>query len=274
MFKFEPKAQEGGFVPSSNVQVVRQLSAVLKKLNYNSNISSFIQSSLLNLRLFDEMDIGVFFIDYTNSSFLYVNEPLAGMIGVEKEIILQSDIRILESFIHSNDFPKVMHILRKMSELMLRMDNAEKAECSFKIFFRIKQPKRKYCWVMMSKKVIDDGTSASLINFGTVIRLPEQHAVKRVAGYFNNGKKAVEIIAPNETSGILNALSPRENQILAQVAKGFSSQQISVILELSLQTVKIHRKHILKKLRVTSSIQAIRMLEAENSNNDQKLFTS
>ena len=127
---------------------------------------------------------------------------------------------------------------------------------------------------MMSKKVIDDGTSDSLINFGTVIRLPEQHTVKRVAGYFNNGKKSVEIIAPNETTGILNALSPRENQILAHVAKGHSTQQISVILDISQQTIKMHRKHILKNLGVTSSIQAIRMLEAENSNNDQKLFMS
>jgi two-component system nitrate/nitrite response regulator NarL len=52
------------------------------------------------------------------------------------------------------------------------------------------------------------------------------------------------------------ALSPRERQILRRVALGGSNKEIGRELGVAESTVKIHVQHILRKLRLTSRVQA------------------
>jgi two-component system nitrate/nitrite response regulator NarL len=54
----------------------------------------------------------------------------------------------------------------------------------------------------------------------------------------------------------LKLLSPREREILLCLAKGGSNKEIATVLCLSEHTVKIHLKNILRKLQMSSRIQA------------------
>lgn len=54
----------------------------------------------------------------------------------------------------------------------------------------------------------------------------------------------------------LDNLSPREGEILKLLAHGDSNKDIAVHLDLAESTVKIHVKHIFKKLGITSRVQA------------------
>ena len=51
-------------------------------------------------------------------------------------------------------------------------------------------------------------------------------------------------------------LSPREEEILAQIALGQSNKQIARTLSIAETTVKIHVQHILRKLQLVSRVQA------------------
>jgi two-component system nitrate/nitrite response regulator NarL len=51
-------------------------------------------------------------------------------------------------------------------------------------------------------------------------------------------------------------LSPREREILAQLTKGHSNKQIARNLGVAESTVKIHVQHILRKLNLSSRVQA------------------
>lgn len=53
-----------------------------------------------------------------------------------------------------------------------------------------------------------------------------------------------------------DTLSPREREILAQLTKGHSNKQIARNLEVAESTVKIHVQHILRKLNLSSRVQA------------------
>lgn len=63
-------------------------------------------------------------------------------------------------------------------------------------------------------------------------------------------------------------LTPRERQVLAFLAEGFSNKLIARELDLSLGTVKVHVKHILKKLklrtRVEAAVWAVRQTASED----------
>jgi two-component system nitrate/nitrite response regulator NarL len=51
-------------------------------------------------------------------------------------------------------------------------------------------------------------------------------------------------------------LSPREREILGFLAKGASNKEIARELQVAESTVKIHVQHILRKLNLTSRVQA------------------
>jgi two-component system nitrate/nitrite response regulator NarL len=52
------------------------------------------------------------------------------------------------------------------------------------------------------------------------------------------------------------ALSPREQEVLHQIALGASNKEIARTLDIAETTVKIHVQHILRKLGVSSRVQA------------------
>jgi two-component system nitrate/nitrite response regulator NarL len=58
---------------------------------------------------------------------------------------------------------------------------------------------------------------------------------------------------PAEPAGLL---SPREQQVLGQIATGASNKEIARALEIAETTVKIHVQHILRKLQLSSRVQA------------------
>lgn len=51
-------------------------------------------------------------------------------------------------------------------------------------------------------------------------------------------------------------LSPREEEVLREIARGMSNKEIARVLDIAETTVKIHVQHILRKLGLTSRVQA------------------
>jgi two-component system, NarL family, nitrate/nitrite response regulator NarL len=62
--------------------------------------------------------------------------------------------------------------------------------------------------------------------------------------------------APSMPADAGPALSPREQEVLRQVARGASNKEIARSLDIAETTVKIHVQHILRKLGVSSRVQA------------------
>lgn len=62
--------------------------------------------------------------------------------------------------------------------------------------------------------------------------------------------------APARDSSGLNLLSAREREVLALIAQGDSNKAIARKLDIAETTVKIHVQHILRKLQLTSRVQA------------------
>ncbi|RYF15343.1 MAG: response regulator transcription factor [Comamonadaceae bacterium] len=71
---------------------------------------------------------------------------------------------------------------------------------------------------------------------------------------------AVQAPVPTARAGAapepLAQLSPREQEVLRQIARGASNKEIARTLDIAETTVKIHVQHILRKLGVSSRVQA------------------
>lgn len=66
---------------------------------------------------------------------------------------------------------------------------------------------------------------------------------------------AAPVGAVQEDVGVAR-LSPRERDILREIARGASNKEIARSLDIAETTVKIHVQHILRKLNLTSRVQA------------------
>ena len=60
----------------------------------------------------------------------------------------------------------------------------------------------------------------------------------------------------NDRRGMLAALTEREKEILEHLARGESNKTIARALTISHDTVKLHVRHILSKLNLTSRVEA------------------
>ena len=58
------------------------------------------------------------------------------------------------------------------------------------------------------------------------------------------------------TSSLLDALTPREREILTHLSRGESNKTIARTLDISHDTVKLHVRHILAKLNLSSRVEA------------------
>jgi len=63
-------------------------------------------------------------------------------------------------------------------------------------------------------------------------------------------------VAPPDASAAVAQLSPREEDVLREIARGASNKEIARTLDIAETTVKIHVQHILRKLGLSSRVQA------------------
>ena len=79
---------------------------------------------------------------------------------------------------------------------------------------------------------------------------------KLVAAFQNQGMPGASPPPPPSLEADASPLSPREDEVLREIARGASNKEIARTLEIAETTVKIHVQHILRKLGLTSRVQA------------------
>jgi DNA-binding CsgD family transcriptional regulator len=76
--------------------------------------------------------------------------------------------------------------------------------------------------------------------------------------YMEHTKTGKRVLFAREEAEADSPLSPRELEILGLIARGYPSRDIADYLRISVSTVNNHRQHILEKMQVANTAEAIR----------------
>jgi two-component system nitrate/nitrite response regulator NarL len=113
------------------------------------------------------------------------------------------------------------------------------------------------------KTIESDDLSASILRVmaGEPVISPQMMAklvtaVRQQPGAAPVAAAAAAAEAPAPTDAPPDSLSGREREILLLIARGHSNKLIARELDIAETTVKIHVQHILRKLHLTSRVQA------------------
>jgi two-component system nitrate/nitrite response regulator NarL len=84
----------------------------------------------------------------------------------------------------------------------------------------------------------------------------EEMTGKLFSAFRGIGAAAPASDPPQPAPSVLSGLSPREHDILRGIARGESNKEIARSLGIAETTVKIHVQHVLRKLSISSRVQA------------------
>ncbi len=76
-----------------------------------------------------------------------------------------------------------------------------------------------------------------------------------------NGEKELEV---SKIKTLLDALTPRENEVLRWIITGSLNKQIAHALGTTEKTIKVHRSRVMQKTGVTSVAELVRLAEKAN----------
>lgn len=128
--------------------------------------------------------------------------------------------------------------------------------------YRIKNRKGEYIRVIDQHQVLELDTQGNIWLAVCFIDIsPDQDkftGVRSSIVNFKTGEVVWEALEKKNPENTLIKLSSREKEILSLIKDGFLSKEIAEKLSLSVHTVNTHRQRILEKLKVDTSIEAIK----------------
>jgi DNA-binding CsgD family transcriptional regulator len=231
----------------------------------NRDIKSLLKQMIPALDLLSETHIAAFIYNYEKGGYDFLNDHFLKIMNESRATILKEGIAILQKKVHKEDFFQCLNITQKAYFEYLRMKPVEKKSVQFRFFFRMKKKRGEYAWFMQSSKHFSNGEGEAPMEVGYLIELFDPQHPLKVMGVLETSYRRMEIY-PDGIENLLETLSSRELEILRLIKQGFKTKEISSKLQITTNTIKSHRRNMLKKLEVNNMFQAMGLIEAENLN--------
>lgn len=164
--------------------------------------------------------------------------------------------------IHPDDLPTFVDFEKKVVEFKMGLDPEKILKYKSRYNYRIRKSDGSYIPILQQSITIQsDETGAVIRNFIVHTDISEyktDHSMKLSFIGLENEPSFLEVSrSPFKIGGVQTMLTEREAEVVELLAKDYSSAQIAEILFVSVETVRTHRKNILKKTGTNSTLQLV-----------------
>lgn len=243
--------------------ISNQLSSWIKNTNsspINRNTDEFLKSAIPSLNALSVLKIASFIYNYEQGNYTYFNDYFVKLMHSNRKYINEKGIMIMQERVHPEDFLKCLNVTQRVLSEFAKMKDLEKEGAEMRLFYRIKKDSGEYSWVIQCNRQAKWSPDFPPLDLAYLTELFNEHHPMRVIAILQTNSRLIEIL-PDSENELSTNLSLREVEVLQLISIGLNSNEISEKLQLSANTIKTHRRNILKKLQVKNMQQAIRHLE-------------
>lgn len=229
----------------------------LQKSLYQSAIPDSTIRKVLDQQMFGLLDrfLGgvVYVLDYRKMQYVYVSSSCEEVTGYKPQQVLDGGLAFVMNKIHPED---VQHFTsrwgKKYLDIIRGMDDSELHLYRFTYNFRFQKSTGQFVQMLTQAKMAlrdEQGNPVLSVGYFTdfeqykkddIMRMQVQKFNQRTGKYIE-----IDLISENDLS---SPLTYREREILEFIAAGKQNKAISARLDLSIYTVRAHRRNILRKL--------------------------
>ncbi len=197
-----------------------------------------------------------------HQSFEYVSKNFTACTGLSRELMLEKGMDYFWSRMHPDDVQLWIKCLQDLMHFtMTELNEKQKAKMTYTWNYRIKNAKGAYITIIQNTTPLQfDSQQKPIIGLAhyTVLDCDLNMDICASAKYLNENNEYETLFYRNESNNfLLDVISKREKDIIRLLITQKSSKEIAQVLNISKHTVDTHRRNILSKLKLSSTIQLV-----------------
>lgn len=191
--------------------------------------------------------------------FEYISKNFTACTGLSRDKMMQGGMNYFWSLFHPEDISLWLDCLKDlMAFTMNELDDNQRKRMSYTWNYRIKNGAEKYITIIQNTTPLQfDSQNKPIIGLAhyTVLSEDVKMDICACAKYLNAQNEYETLFYKNISSqNILDFVSNRERDIIRLLLINKTSTEISESLHISKHTVDTHRRNILKKLGLNSTV--------------------
>ncbi|MDE5423346.1 LuxR C-terminal-related transcriptional regulator [Ancylomarina sp. DW003] len=239
--KFFDPIRKDGYLGDDNYELIKQYIMALRAV-----------SKLINL--------GFYIIDYNKQEFLYVSDDPLFLSGYEQEEVLKMGYEFYDEVVPSNDLDMLLELNEKGFEFFYNLPTKRRDKASISYDFRLTR-KDTGSEILVNHKL----TPLILTETGNIwfalclvsLSVAEKPGNTFITFQDKDERYDYDCTRKQFKPTKINHLSRREKDVLQLMIKGNSACEMSQKLFISEETIKFHKRNIIKKLHVKSAMEAV-----------------
>jgi predicted DNA-binding protein (UPF0251 family) len=226
--------------------------AQITDINFDTDNNNFKPDLLLIKSITGNSYITIF--DFTKINFIYFSPAVTSTLGYNPDFLINKGLDYFFSLIHPDDLLRHRVIHQEMLATFSSLSNTEKLKCRYSTDYRVKRIDNQYIRLLDQHNCISiDDKGRPLLDLIVSTDISAYKTDNRMIftiTKFNEKKKTFTETHHNYLSEFKNGiLTKREIEVLDYLNMGLINKEISEKMNISIDTIKTHRKNIKKKIK-------------------------
>ena len=222
-----------------------------KKFETEDDVKKIMSSLALVERLYPDQVLML--CNRSHPKLHYVGSNCTEIFGYSSTEFRSLAVQDFFKNIHTEDLPG----LQNCFEFMQDAEPYDPIVHRFVLHYRFKNKDGNFIHVRDEKMAIEN-EDRKVVYFSMFRNITQQikffHVKLDVYQYRDGNFLKIHTFNPNQPE---QPVTPRQNEILALITKGFSTQEIADQLKLSVNTVRNHKQSLFRKTNVKSSVELV-----------------
>ncbi|MFY8020922.1 MAG: LuxR C-terminal-related transcriptional regulator [Bacteroidia bacterium] len=200
-----------------------------------------------------------YLLDYRNKKYIFISESVINLFGYSAEELKKGGVEMQFKLMHPDDAK--IHLdfsLKQFKNFLRNIPKEELSKYKFSYNYRMKRKDGMYFHMLQEFVILEkDEDDLPLFNFGYATDISNHKSNNKISFKVSKYKEGLGFIELKKEFYPGHILTNKEIEVIQLINQGKTSKEIADITFNSIETIKSHRKNILKKLNLNKFQKAI-----------------